>query len=411
MSQWKEVIIDDIALVRGGKRLPKGDELINDITKHPYIRARDIKNGKINFNDPKYLSEATFLKLKNYTISTGDILVTIVGANIGDVAYVHEVFNNANLTENAIKISLKEESISSKFLFYLLFLDTRKKYFQLVASGAAQDKLGIYKIKKTPLSIPDLQTQKKIAKTLSNYDDLIENNLKQIELLEEKARLTYEEWFLRFRVDGVKLEIDEVSGLPFGWERKRADEVIDVNIGKTPPRVETQWFTSNNKGVKWISIKDMKKTNNYIFDSNEEITLKGITKHNMNIAKSGTVILSFKLTVGEVRIVTENMVTNEAIAHMNIKEDSILFEEYIYLYLKSFNFDTLGSTSSIGTAINSKIVKGMPIVLPNLGVLNKFKNLILPILKEIKNLQQQNQNLKEARDILLPRLMSGVIEP
>src|SRR5690606_37600775 len=121
------------------------------------------------------------------------------------------------------------------FLKYALVPDYMKYYFQTVASGAAQDKLGIYKIKKIKINLPPLKTQRKIASILSAYDDLIENNLKRIKLLEEQAQQMYEEWFVRFKFPGYEdVEIDEVTGLPVGWDKKNLVECANLVMGQSP---------------------------------------------------------------------------------------------------------------------------------------------------------------------------------
>ena len=130
----------------------------------------------------------------------------------------------------------------------------------------------------------------------------------------------------------------------------------------------------------------------------------------MRKASIGSVLLSFKLTVGSVAITNEEVVTNEAIAHFNLLEDSILTTEYTYQFLKNFHYPSLGSTSSIGTSINSKIVKNMDIIIPNENLINEFSKGVKNIFIQIENLINQNQKLKEARDILLPRLMNRTIE-
>ena len=104
------------------------------------------------------------------------------------------------------------------------------------------------------------------------------------------------------------------------------------------------------------------------------------------------------------------MVTNEAIAHFNIDDERIINSEYIYFYLKNFPYDSLGSTSSIGKAINSKIVKAMPVLLPSKATVQEFARKVIPNFQMIKTLLKQNTKLREARDILLPKLMNGQIE-
>jgi len=233
---------------------------------------------------------------------------------------------------------------------------------------------------------------------------LIENNLRRIKLLEEKAEMRYKAELDFFRPS------NESNILPEGWIVKRADEIFKINIGKTPPREQAEWFNNEDSKVKWVSIKDINNSIVFAFETSETVTEMAVSKFNMNLAKAHTVLLSFKLTVGKVAITTEEMTTNEAIAHFNIEDESQMCSEYIYFYLKNFPYDSLGSTSSIGTAINSKVVKAMPIMQPPQNVITNYKKDVVKDFNLIKILLQQNAKLREARDILLPRLMSGEIE-
>lgn len=188
----------------------------------------------------------------------------------------------------------------------------------------------------------------------------------------------------------------------------RADEYFDISIGKTPPRKETQWFSYNPNDCKWVSISDMGNCGLYINDSSEYLTNDAIDKFNIKIVPDNTVILSFKLTVGRVAITDGMMATNEAIAHFKTKTPEI--NEYLYCYLKTFNFQSMGSTSSIATAVNSKIIKAMPFVVPTENELVKFHGFASPAFAQIKSLQRQNANLIQLRDSLLPKLMSGELD-
>ena len=146
----------------------------------------------------------------------------------------------------------------------------------------------------------------------------------------------------------------------------------------------------------------------YAFSSSEGLTEEAVKKHNMKVVPAGTVFVSFKLTVGRVAIANTAMCTNEAIAHFYINDD--VLQAYIYCYLQNFEYDTLGNTSSISKAVNSKIIKAMPIVMPTYELILEFSQAITPILSEIKNRQSAIIKLSEARDRLLPKLMSGEIE-
>ena len=188
----------------------------------------------------------------------------------------------------------------------------------------------------------------------------------------------------------------------------RADECFDISIGKTPPRKEAQWFSLNPIDCIWVSISDMGRCGMYIADSSEYLTHESVDKFNIKVVPDNTVLLSFKLTVGRVAITDGAMATNEAIAHF--KTDKPEINEYLYCYLKDFNYQTMGSTSSIATAVNSKIIKAMPFVAPTDVELVTFHSATAPMFEMIKTRQRENTRLAELRDSLLPKLMSGEID-
>ena len=187
----------------------------------------------------------------------------------------------------------------------------------------------------------------------------------------------------------------------------RSDEYFDISIGKTPPRKEPEWFSRRPTDRVWVSIADMGNCGVYIGDSSEYLTHEAVERFNVKLVPSNTVILSFKLTVGRVAITDGTMTTNEAIL---ILKQKTLINEYLYCYLKEFNYQTMGSTSSIATAVNSKIIKAMPFVVPTDEELTEFHNMAEPMFMMIKSNQYENNNLSKLRDNLLPKLMSGEID-
>lgn len=133
---WKSIQLDSIGEIKGGKRLPSGHAFSESPTQHLYIRARDIGQGKIGTNDPVYLDERTAAILRRYTVRENDIVITIVGANIGDVGFVTEELSGANLTENAAKVTALPEICDPKFLQCQLATDAAKRRFQGIAAGS-----------------------------------------------------------------------------------------------------------------------------------------------------------------------------------------------------------------------------------------------------------------------------------
>ena len=146
----------------------------------------------------------------------------------------------------------------------------------------------------------------------------------------------------------------------------------------------------------------------FISDSSEYLTQEAVDSHNIIMVPRNTILLSFKLTVGRVAIADKELTTNEAIARFILSDDKYM--EYLYLYLKKFDYNSLGSTSSIATAVNSKTIKGMQMLQPSDKVIDAFHIQVNPIFEKIRSLTKENSRLSLLRDTLLPRLMSGELE-
>lgn len=242
--------------------------------------------------------------------------------------------------------------------------------------------------------IPPLPTQKKISAVLSALDDKIELNNRINQNLEQQAQAVFKSWF-----------VDKSDS-----ERKtvKAEEFFDISIGRTPPRKEPEWFSVNAGDIVWISIADMGNCGVYISEGSEYLTSAAVSRFKVKIVPDNTVILSFKLTVGRIAITDGEVTTNEAIAHFVTDRKEIT--EYLYCYLKNFNFQTMGSTSSIATAVNLKIIKAMPFIVPTEKEISAFHRACLPMFRKIKTNQRENARLTQLRDTLLPKLMSGEID-
>lgn len=224
--------------------------------------------------------------------------------------------------------------------------------------------------------------------------------------LEEQARSLYKSWFIDFEPfkDG-KFVDSELGMIPAGWRSMRAEDICPINIGKTPPRKELEWFSANKEDCTWVSIADMSDCGTYIDSSSENLSQEAIRKFNISVVPAGSVLLSFKLTIGRVAIADKELTTNEAIARFITNSNALT--DYLYLALKDYDYSRLGSTSSIATAVNSKIIKAMPLIYPGIDVINKFAGIVAVLFEEINKRQRENKLLAEIRDLALPRLMSG----
>ena len=289
----------------------------------------------------------------------------------------------------------KENVTVPDFVYYLIrSAVVREPAIKSMVGTSGRQRVQTDYVKNIVIHLPPLETQKKIAAVLSALDDKIELNNAINKNLEEQAQAIFKKMF--------------VDNFNPAWRKCRADEVFNISIGKTPPRKEHQWFTQDAKDITWVSISDIGNCGVYIGRSSEYLTTEAVKKFNVRKVPRNTVILSFKLTVGRVAITDRELTTNEAIAHFITNDSSMT--EYVYLYLKNFSYQTMGSTSSIATAINSKIIKAMSFILPTEEELCTFHNLVEPLFLMILQNQQENKNLGELRDVLLPRLMSGEID-
>ena len=337
-----------------------------------------ISRGERNITDVGFKSCSTKMLPKNSVLFSSR-------APIGYVA----IAENELCTNQGFKSIIPNESIDYKFLYYLLKYN--KDYLVSKGSGSTFKEISGNVMKNVVISIPkELEIQEKIVKILYDIDRKIELNNEINNNLLEQIKSIYNKLFTKYD------------------SYKRLDEISNVTIGKTPPRSEQSCFTVNKNDIKWVSISDLGKSGMFIFDTSEKLTREAIDKYNVKVIPKDTVILSFKLTVGRTAFTTENMTTNEAIAHFDLNNKKL--NNYLYCTLTYFNYSYLGSTSSIATAINSKIVKSIKIGIPSEEQLNKFNNFTSAMFKSVKNNEFENIKLSQLRDILLPKLMNGEID-
>lgn len=358
------------------------------------IRNNNIKHGRIDFSSPSYTDDEHFAqRIKRAKPQPGDIIITRE-APIGDVGMIPE--NTECCLGQRMVLLRANQSVCDNFylLYSLQSLYVQHQISWSEGTGTTVSNLRIPHLEQIQIPYLPLEQQAKISSVLRALEEKIENNRRLNDNLEQQAMALYRQMFVENNNDARR--------------ECRADEYFDISIGKTPPRKEAQWFSMTPTDCIWVSISDMGRCGMYIADSSEYLTHESVDKFNIKVVPDNTVLLSFKLTVGRVAITDGAMVTNEAIAHF--KTDKPEINEYLYCYLKDFNYQTMGSTSSIATAVNSKIIKAMPFVIPTDAELVSFHSATAPMFEMIKTRQRENTRLAELRDSLLPKLMSGEID-
>jgi len=252
---------------------------------------------------------------------------------------------------------------------------------------------------------PDIDTQVRIAKTLAVYDDLIENNGRRIQLLEQAARLLYREWFVHLRFPGhehVKIK----DGVPEGWEKKKIADVCETVGGGTPSTKVPEYWEGD---ITWIVPSDITKNKCLVLlDSERKITEKGLRESSAKMVPAETILMTSRASVGFFALMDCEVCTNQGFINIIPHEDELR----MYLLFNLMSRVTEIRSNAKGTTypeISKGRFRGMDVVVPSKPLVSDFMGFASDIIQQVRHLKRSTSQLKAARDILLPRLMNGEV--
>lgn len=272
--------------------------------------------------------------------------------------------------------TLDADKLNIRYLYYSL--RPALSQFQAASIGAATQYLTKSILDNFKVSLPRIDQQNEIVAILSAYDDLIENNKRRIALLEESARQLYKEWFVRFRFPGHE-HVKIVDGVPEGWQKKKFKELVTLNYGKAlkaDNRIPGEFPVYGSSGV--------------------------VGHHNKALVKGPGIIVGRKGNVGAIHWSHLDFFPIDTVYFLT-KEDS---SYYIYYSLAHTTFI---NTDVAVPGLNRDFAYSREIVLPPENLRNEFEEEVTPIFQQSHTLEKYNQQLSKARDLLLPKLMSGEI--
>lgn len=384
---WKTVKIKRIANIN-----QENIKNIYPFEKIVYLDISSVGSGEANFENVLKIEEAPS-RAKRIAKKFDTIISTVRPGN-KTYYYLNNFPENTVISTGFAVVSAIDNKVDNRFLYYALTNDAYIDYLVSVEKGANYPAISPNDILDSEILLPPLKTQRKIASILSAYDDLIENNLKCIKLLEEQAQQTYEEWFVRFKFPGSEnAEFDAVSGLPVGWEeRDLGDVIVNFDSKRIPvSRMEREKMPGKFPYYGAASIMDY--VGDYIFDGRYVL-----------MGEDGTVITNEgypKLQFVEGKIWVNN--------HAHVLEGTKISNELLYLFLNQYPIQ--GHVTGVAQPkINQRNLNRIKVIYASKEVRFAFDKIVKPLFDLNFNLQNQNQLLKEARDILLPRLMMGVID-
>jgi len=381
--KWEKVNIEEIGTITSGGTPSTGNPAYwnGDIG---WITPKDLSNYEFRFilNGERNISEEGLKNSSAKLVKANTVLLSS-RAPIGYLAIAQEELT----TNQGFKNITPNEKCDSIFLFYCL--KNNVEYLKSLGVGATYPELSATRLKEVKLSIPPIPTQRKIASILSAYDDLIENNLKRIKLLEEKASLRYKQI-----VREEKLEKHILSN--FG----------DIITGKTPSTTIADYFGDD---VPFIKTPDM---HNQIFIEHTDQMLSelGAKSQEKKFLPPLSLCVSCIGTAGVVGITSKPSQTNQQINSIVFNEPNNVYFFYALMSQMKEQLDALGSNGSTFTNVNKNKFENMEVFVPNQKTLNEFAEEFEAPFSLILTLQKQNTKLREARDILLPKLMNGQIE-
>lgn len=374
--KWEKVKLGNVTDSCLGKML---DQNKNKGDYQPYLANVNVRWGEFDLEDlPLMKFEES--EQERYELKYGD-LVICEGGEPGRCAIWKEQIPNMKIQKALHRVRV-HDCLDYRYLFYWFLLAGKTGELDQYFTGVTIKHMPGQKLKEVVIDKPPLEIQHRIADILSAYDDLIENNQKQIKLLKEAAQRLYKEWFVDLHFPGHE-NTKIVDGVPEGWRRGLLKELISVNYGKDHKKVPD--------------------------DGNIPVYGSGglMRKCNKSLFSGEAVLIPRKGSLNNIMYVDETFWTVDTMFYATMKQPHTAV--FVYFFVKAFDMYSM----NIGAAVPSmttKILDAMDVVIPDKETLEKFDKYAKVYFNKIKTLQGQNEQLKTARDLLLPKLMSGEVE-
>ena len=378
-------------------------------TGYPLVRTPNIGRGRIIYSGMHRVCEEVYNKRNARAIPQTNDLIFAREATAGNVALIQEG-EKVCLGQRTVLIRPNANLVNPAFLTYHLLAPEQQYKLLSTANGATVAHVNMPTIRNLKLSLPPLATQHRIATILSRYDSLIENYQKQIKLLEEAAQRLYKEWFVDLHFPGHE-NTNIIDGVPEGWEKKTIDDVTcKITTGLNPRKN----FVLGKGSNYYVTIKNMADNTLFLDDRCDRVDNEALEKINKRSdLKIGDILFSGIGTIGRVALVyipTNNWNVSESV--FTLRANDIVTKEFLYLMLLSPDMQNYCQSNAHGAAqkgIRMADLKAYSFNLPPFGVIQKFTNLVTPTIKKVSSIRNQIRLLTEARDRLLPKLMSGEI--
>lgn len=370
----------------------------------PYYTSKNFKSDGLDLSKLDFISEADYEKHfigKNALVQPleKDIVFGIIGS-IGTPYLVKK--GDFFGISSSVAILRSKGDICPEYLYHYMCSNTFQSSIDSMKSGSAQGFLSLELIKNLPIIVPTLKIQKKIAAILSAYDDLIENNKKRIQILENMAEELYKEWFVRFRFPNYE-NAEFEKGVPKDWSYTTLECLGKIRTGKTPSTSNSEFYGGEYPFYKTPDMHDKV----FVFETDETLTEQGLYSQKSQIIEANAIMVTCIGSGGATAISTKKGCTNQQINSLSVANNKFLYWAYYLIkYLKP-QIELYGATGATMTNLSKGKFSNLEIVKPTDALIERYFNLVSPKFEMIKKLTQMNQVLEEQKNSLLPRLISG----
>ncbi len=400
------VKLQDIALnITDGKH---GDCETEENSGYYFISCKDVYNGSVHYEEARQITEKDYIDTHKRTmLEPDDILITNSGT-IGRMALIKDIPETYRTTfqKSVAIVKPNQKIVRPAYLYYCLLNCVNQ--FVCQSNGSAQKNLLLGTMRNFRLSIEEkFDQQDVIAGILKIYDDLIENNQRQIKLLEETAQRLYKEWFVDLRFPGYE-NVAVVDGVPKRWKELFISDVCDTVGGGTPSTKVSEYYENGN--ILWVTPTDITKSYSVILlDTATKITKVGLDNSSAKMLPSETILMTSRASVGFFGICEHEVCTNQGF--ISCVPYNPKMQMYL-LYNLMNRVDEIRKKASGSTylEISKKTFREFKIIVPDNLILEKFQNITHKYLEQMRILTKRIAYLHQVQNYLLPKLMSGELK-
>ena len=384
----------------------KSEQFVDDSTQIPLVKGENVQQGYIDWGVSKYWRADDYNNLEKYHLVTGDIVLAMdrpwVTAGL-KWAHIKKHDPKSLLVQRVARLRAKNK-LNQDYLRFLISSNYFSGYVQPIVTGVNIPHISGKQIGDFKIPLPSLESQKKIAAILSAYDDLIENNKRRIALLENMAEEIYREWFVRFRFPNYK-NAEFEKGIPKGWELVTLDKAFKCLGGGTPSKESNAYWKEGD--INWYTPSDITGAEGFFLSSSKDkCNEEGLARSSAKMFPAYSIMTTSRATIGATGINTSPACTNQGFITCIPNKKYPLTYLYYWFKLSKSHFVMLSGGATF-PELSKTTFKRIEILTPSHEIIDEFDKIVKPIFEQIEKLLAMNENLKESKNSLLPRLISG----